>query len=323
MSIWSTAGNFSDKHMRSVESVFFHHPKASFHLYSNELPHDVLAPLAQLGYDVNVRRYDLQALLGDTPAAPWLQDLERWQAGKYYYSHVTDVMRYALLFKEGGVYIDTDVIVVRPIVVSTAASPPPSPAARQHHDRPLIDSLGGPPEPAAPAPLAPHSVGAEAHAVGTNTPILNGAVMVFSRGSPFLWAALRDFGHTYRDYEWGWNGPELLTRVRKRCPAHVAVLSEARFYPFHWEEVDIFSGSDHAQQQNDMWHVISERSYTAHLWNKKSGEFSVSERSLYYRLLNEFRVLKDGAQGVQKPRVDGSTADSTASASREPVGATI
>lgn len=325
MSIWTTdATHWAERNVRGVESIFYHHPNASLFIYSNKLPASAVAPIAARGFDVRIVSYDLQKLLEGTPALPWLRQLERWEKGPYFYTHVTDVIRLALLFREGGVYVDTDVIIVRPFRI---AEPHVAAAAEELARAGAADGAAGSEgesrlgllrrarkqeeleriERAAnlnasdgharePPPLAPHSVGAEAHTV-SDTPIVNGAIMVFARGSPFLWGAMREFANSYRDYEWGWNGPELLTRVRRRCPANVSVLPEDRFYPFHWEEVDTYSTAGHDAQNGAMWRVIERRSYAAHLWNKKSGELPVHEGSVYGRLMSAFRVLPtDGAR---------------------------
>lgn len=317
MSIWTTdATHWADRNVRGVESVFFHHPNASLTIYSNKLPASAVGAIASLGFDVRVLPYNLTQLLHGTPAAPWLGKLSRWEQGPYFYTHVTDVIRLALLFRDGGVYVDTDVVLVRPFRIAAAAVV----AAAELEERQERQKRRGARDGAQPVrawrdaraaadvadernasagaareplPLAPHSLGAEAHTV-SDTPIVNGAIMVFARGSPFLWGAMREFAGTYRDFEWGWNGPELLTRVRRRCPHNVSVLGEERFYPFHWEEVALYSTAGHEAANEAMWRVIEQRSYAAHLWNKKSAELPLHADSVYARLMRAFRVLPDG-----------------------------
>ncbi|KAJ1638817.1 nucleotide-diphospho-sugar transferase [Pavlovales sp. CCMP2436] len=316
MSIWTTdATHWSERNVRSVESIFHHHPNASLFIYSNHLAPSAVEPFASAGFDVKVVGYRLEALLEGTPAKPWLDKLASWEQGPYFYTHVTDVIRLALLFREGGVYVDTDVIIIRPFRIAepevvaaaiaeedearkqvakeAAAARHAAAGGRLERIERLVHAL---PLNGAPPPLAPHSIGAEAHTI-SETPIVNGAIMVFARGSPFLWGAMREFARSYRDYEWGWNGPELLTRVRRRCPANVSVLPEERFYPFHWEEVETYSTDGHAAENEYMWRVVQARSYAAHLWNKKSNELPLGEGSVYKRLMDTYRVL---------PRAGGS-----------------
>jgi lactosylceramide 4-alpha-galactosyltransferase len=318
MSIWTTdATNWGERNIAGVESVFFHHPNASLCIYSNHLPPSAIEPLAARGLDVRVLPYSLDALLSETPAAPWLGELARWECGPYFYTHVTDVIRLALLFRDGGVYVDTDVILIRPFRIQPTPPEPPAAAGRAAGREGVerVERLAprgvvarGP-----PLPLTPHALGAEAHTIN-DTPILNGAIMVFARGSPFLWGAMKEFAKTYRDYEWGWNGPELLTRVRRRCPHNVTVLSEDAFYPFHWEEVELYSTDGHARENELMWEVVTTRSYAAHLWNKKSNALELASSSVYARLMREFRLPAPAAAAAVTTQADPAAAAKPAAA---------
>ena len=40
--------------------------------------------------------------------------------------------------------------------------------------------------------------------------VLNGAILVFEKGSKFIWEGMVEFNTTYRIDSWGWNGPELV-----------------------------------------------------------------------------------------------------------------
>jgi len=92
-----------------------------------------------------------------------------------------------VLWHEGGIYLDTDILVLRPL--ST-----------------LKNTVG------------------EEH-VGEGYHSLSNAVMSFDEKHPFIWAAMQEFSHRFvrfgsksfpeliRNGEWGQNGPKLLTRV--------------------------------------------------------------------------------------------------------------
>lgn len=41
------------------------------------------------------------------------RNIEEWKKGPYFFSHITEIIRLASLYKYGGVYLDTDVIVMR------------------------------------------------------------------------------------------------------------------------------------------------------------------------------------------------------------------
>jgi len=323
--IWSTpASSFGLVPRRCLESVFYHHPRAAVTLYSNHLSPPaaadappVLRDLFARGYDVRVRPYNLSALLAGTPAAPWLARLSEWRRGPYFYSHVTDALRLALLFRHGGVYLDSDVILVRPLrlagVAETLRLPPPlgSPYSDlkdalgvESYDAPPPTSLFGSPSAQESSVADDDTDGVRAAPAG-RLPMLNGAVLVFSaRHSRFLWAAMAEFAASYDPKRWGWNGPELLTRVAlTRCAgpggAPVQVHPPDAFYPIYWRGLERLAsapGGEDGEEQRRAWRRISRRSYAAHLWNRKTAGLALKEGSLLHRLLHTWTVLP--AEGV-------------------------
>lgn len=48
-------------------------------------------------------------------AANWISRRGDWQAGKFYYSHLTDLLRFCMLIQHGGVYSDFDALLLRPL----------------------------------------------------------------------------------------------------------------------------------------------------------------------------------------------------------------
>lgn len=287
--LWSTdASSFTLRARRCLESILYHHPRASVSVYSNELPLIFFGDFRRLGFDVRVLRYNVTRLLGNTPAAPWLDGLADWRRGPYYYSHVTDAIRLALLFREGGVYMDTDVVLTRPIRLAATSGGPahgtaPSPESSRASmtPRPLHDALG-----------------IESYAdPRTKQLTLNGAVMAFERGSRFLWNCLHEFAADYKADRWGWHGPELLTRVEARCAhaegAQVQVEPPESFYPLHWEAVAQYADGAHPESDDAMWATIARRSYAVHVWNRKTASLRFAKGSLLHKLHNTWTVLPE------------------------------
>ena len=194
---WTTSGDsFRLRYRRTVESALRFHPEACVVVFSPTLPLDFFQRFWDLGYNVIVERPDIRALLEGTPAEGWLRDVDHHREGKYFYSHVTDIFRFATLHRYGGIYLDTDVIVMR--------------------------SMEG----------LENCVGAELAGEQGEAKILNGAIMAFERGSKFLWDCMAEFNATYRADLWGWNGR---TGDPRRCqvpagrrraahPAHARLL---------------------------------------------------------------------------------------------------
>lgn len=275
--LWTTREPIGHVTQSCLESIFYHHPDANVSIYSNTLAHRAVAPLQARGYAIAVRRYDVTALLSSTPAEPWLERLEEWQRGPYFYSHLTDALRLALLWRDGGVYLDSDVLLVRPLRL------PESPVTLA---RPAPDGLSG---------ELRNALGVESRAgEQTSQQVLNGAVLVFDAESPFLWQAMHEFAAKYMADRWGWNGPELLTRVSNRCGG-ASVQPVDSFYPLHWQDVAMYAGSELMERQQAMWETISRRSYAVHLWNRKSSALTLHPQSVLGRLLVSWKVLpKEG-----------------------------
>ena len=276
--LWSTdAKSFTLRSRRCIESILYHHPQATVLVYSIQLPLDFFEAFRRVGFDVRVQRYDLAQLLAKTPAEPWLARLAEWQRGPYFYSHVTDVIRLALLFHVGGVYLDFDIIVTRPIRLGWGSdrSPPPLGGMRPLHNALGIESYEG--------------LG------GRRGPTLNGAVMAFERGSRFLWNCLDDFSTQYMADRWSWNGPELLTRVRLRCReaegAAVQVEPRETFYPIYWKGFEALAEAHDSPFGRATWSTIESWSYTVHVWNRKTASLIFADGSLLHTLHNRWMVL--------------------------------
>lgn len=278
--LWSTnSSSFGLVPRRAIESVFYHHPRATLRVFSNTLPPDFFAMLNAAGYAARVQPYNLTQILEGTPAAPWLARVSEWQSGPYFFSHVTDALRLALLYREGGVYLDSDVLLVRPLrlagVPSTLSSPP--------LERGASSTLH-------------NSIGIEAfEGSWFPRPVLNGAILVFDAGSPFLWNAMHELATSYDPRLWGWNGPELLTRVYFQCAfegdSAVQIEPPEAFYPIYWGDVNVYAGGEQLERHALVWTTIQRHAYTAHLWNQKTASLSAHPRSLLHRLLHQWVVL--------------------------------
>ena len=242
--LWSTnASSFHTPARRCIESIFRHHPNASVRVFSNELPLDFFQSFQHYEGAISVERFSIASLLQSTPAEKWLAKLETWRRGAYFYSHVTDILRLVLLYREGGVYLDTDIVLTRPLRLasSDALAPrragaatsrltiPRSPRRRANRGRPFELHA---PRAAGDASRPPftNALGIESFVSGDpQRPILNGAIMIFEEpGSRYLWNCMHEFADTYNPALWGWNGPELLTRVHARCAAAQPGLVEVR-----------------------------------------------------------------------------------------------
>ena len=260
--IFTTSNNFNWRHWRTVESIFFHHPLAKVIVHSNTLSQSEFAVLTEAGYTIEVQQYTLEELLENSPAQTFTRNFRNFEQGKHWFSHQTDLLRYLILYKWGGVYVDTDVIIVRPVV-----SLPMNVMGWQD----------------------PHNATA------------TGAFMMFEKGNPFLSACLKEFAEHYNSTLWGYNGPGLLTRVWShsfRNSSDIHVLHSHAFYMFHYKEVKERCFNDVSELTRSLYmKILKEEAYAVHLNSKITapmglyGKLRVGTMCKY--LLNSFCILCD------------------------------
>ncbi|KAI3798487.1 hypothetical protein L1987_33764 [Smallanthus sonchifolius] len=165
---------FSVRHQRGLETLLFHHPDACVVLFSETLELNFFDGYVKDGFKVAVAMPNLDELLKDTPTHEFASVWFEWRKTKFYPTHYSELIRLAALYKYGGIYLDSDVIVMKPLY-----------------------SLS-------------NMVGLEDESSSSN---LNGAVMAFRKHSPFIMECLKEFYASYDDTNLRWNGADLLTRV--------------------------------------------------------------------------------------------------------------
>lgn len=75
-----------------------------------------MADLRSRGCNITVESFQPRTFFDDTPLGSYVADnLGALEGSRYWYSHMTDFFRLAVLWKLGGWYLDFDVIVMRPL----------------------------------------------------------------------------------------------------------------------------------------------------------------------------------------------------------------
>lgn len=165
-------GTFNWRHTHTVESIFLNHPTSRVIVHSNTLLQDIFDVFTEMGYSVTVQTYKLEEMLKGSPAESFLSKLKKASTGGFWYSHVTDLIRLLVLYEWGGVYLDTDMVLVRPLTSLK------------------MNTLG--------------------FQDSKNTE-LNGALMMFEKKNPYIMHnCLVRFATNYKR-DWAGNGPGLLT----------------------------------------------------------------------------------------------------------------
>ena len=264
----SVSGAFNWRHFRTLESIFYHHPFAKVIIHSNTLLQRQFNVLTEVGYNVEVLAYTLEDLVKDTPAASFVGDkLKSATGGKYWYAHESDLIRLLVLYKWGGVYIDTDVILVHSF------------------DNLKLNKLVW------------HDLG------GTG---LNNGVMMFEKDHTFLRDCLKEFALTYRSDDWSYNGPRLLTRILGKWKdanglyqqngSDVQIMEKNAFYMFSFDVVEEQCFQDTSESSfAEHMKTMKEKAYGVHLASKMTGlegmESKLKEKTFCKYILNEFCVL--------------------------------
>ncbi|CAK9197096.1 unnamed protein product [Sphagnum troendelagicum] len=262
---WTTPPwSLTVRHQRTLESLFHFHPNACVVVFSETLEKDFFKTFVQEGFKVAVVQPDLQELLANTPTDIFTTVWVRWRETPLYYIHYTDLLRLVALYKYGGVYMDMDVILLKP-----------------------LDSLH-------------NAIGSEILANGEVR--LNGAVMVFNKSSPFLRECLEEFTATYDDTLLEWNGAELVTRVanfsiRKggkkwsEDPEALQIQPPFAFFPLTSSSILRYfvapTDKQQEEEEKQLLGKIFEEAFTTHYWNRLTAQLVPENGSLIETVLNQ------------------------------------
>jgi lactosylceramide 4-alpha-galactosyltransferase len=261
----SPLSQFGSRELLVLESLFRWHPGACLLVASDTMDsaggNDRLSPFVERGLRVVATSPDLAYLLHGTPAEPWLGSVKRGGVSPGSVplgQNLSNLLRLALLYKYGGVYLDADVVVLRPFS-----------GIRNAVGAQSVDQTTG----------------------GWRR--LNNAVMVFDQGHPVLREFIVEFAATFDGSKWGYNGPYLVSRVvRRRGAGHdVTVLPPCTFYPVDWIKIGrLFRAPK--DRNGERWvkakvENIKGESLAIHLWNRESRGLEVEDGSVIGRLVSD------------------------------------
>lgn len=258
---------FGDRELFVVEALFKSHPNGCLIIVSNSLDSirgkRILRPFVNKGFWVTAISPDFSYLFENTVAEPWLNQLRGGNVNPGEISlgqNLSNLLRLGLLYRFGGIYIDTDVVVLK-----------------------SFEKLR-------------NVIGAQTIDVETrNWSRLNNAVMIFDKGHPLLYKFIEEFALTFDGNKWGHNGPYLVSRVVSRVTGrpgyNFTVLPPIAFYPVDWTRIGGFF--QRPRYEIDLiWleaklRHIHRQSYAMHLWNKQSRGLKVEEGSIIKQIMSE------------------------------------
>ncbi|XP_076882314.1 uncharacterized protein LOC143530745 [Bidens hawaiensis] len=267
----SSLNSFNERAFHSIESIFKTHPNACLLIASNSLDsikgRQILKPFTEKGFRVTAVSPDFNYLCKKTMAETWFSRLIRGRVRTGMIplgQNISNLLRLCLLYKYGGVYVDTDVIVLRSFT------------------------------------RLRNAIGAQSVDVSSkNWSRLNNAVMVFDKMHPLVYKFIEEFSLTFNGNKWGHNGPYLVSRVVQRLQGrpgyNFTVLPPMAFYPLNWDRVRVlFRGPKNetdARWLKVKFEQIRNQSYALHLWNKQSRGLSIEEGSIVRKILLDHCVF--------------------------------
>jgi lactosylceramide 4-alpha-galactosyltransferase len=270
--VWATPSwGFTARHQRALESLFRLHRNACVAVFSETLEQNSFNSFVKQGYKVAVVRPDLQELLAQTPSEALAAEVAKWKENPLFHFHYSELLRLAALYKFGGVYLDTDMLVLRP-----------------------LDSLR-------------NTVGSEITSNGDLR--LNGAFLAFDKSNLFLKKCMEEFTRTFNASSAEYNGADLLTRVANstvddmgsawtRFPDLLKIQGPFTFFPLDSGGIAKFFAAPkdetQKQHQGQLLSRISDEAYTIHLWNSLTSNLVPETASLVGVLLNRTCLSKQG-----------------------------
>ncbi|KAF5773731.1 putative lactosylceramide 4-alpha-galactosyltransferase [Helianthus annuus] len=261
---------FGEREFIALDALFKSNTNSCLMILSNTMDSSygfqILKPVTDRGYHVQAITPDLEFLFKNTPAQSWLDHIKNGKRnpGKIPLAqNLSNLIRLAVLYKYGGVYIDTDFIILK-------------------------DFSG-----------LRNSIGAQSASRSGNWTRLNNAVLVFDKNHKLLYKFMEEFAATFDGNKWGHNGPYLVSRVVEREAAKLelnfTVLPPKAFYPVDWTRVGGFFTTP-VNQVNRRWveakvDQLNRLSYGVHLWNKQSCKLRIEEGSIMARLFLNYCVI--------------------------------
>ncbi|XP_044487943.1 lactosylceramide 4-alpha-galactosyltransferase-like [Mangifera indica] len=243
---------FGPRQFLSADSLLKSNPQACLMIISKSLDtkrgYKILKPFLDRGFKVVAVTPDVPFLVRNTPAEAWLEDIKNGKSDPG-----------AVLYKYGGVYMDTDFLVLKNFK-----------GLRNAVGVQIIDEAS------------------------QNWTSVNGALQIFDIWHPMLFQFMKEYATNFSPHIWGENGPYLVSRVIKRLGAgrspvyNISILPRKAFYPVDWVNISRLYKKP-ATEEESKWveetmAKLSRESYAIHLWNQVSKRMVTEEGSVIDRL---------------------------------------
>ncbi|KAL6146171.1 hypothetical protein ACLB2K_056854 [Fragaria x ananassa] len=271
--IWfSPAKSFGKREFFAMDSLFKANPEGCLMILSKSMDsgrgYRILKPLLDGGFKILAVTPDLPFLVKNTRGEVWLEEIKSGKKDPGYIplsQNLANLIRLTVLYKYGGVYLDTDFITLK-------------------------DFSG-----------LRNAIGAQSVDLRSkNWTRLNNAAMIFDINHPILLDYISEFAATFNGNKWGHNGPYLVSRVTEKVGStpgyNLTIVPPEAFYPVNWNQIRRLFRKPQKESES-RWvesmlnELNQEETYALHLWNKRSRELAIEEGSVLARLISEHCVI--------------------------------
>ncbi|KAK9706687.1 hypothetical protein RND81_07G144800, partial [Saponaria officinalis] len=269
--------SFGDREKFCIESLFKFNPNACLLIVSNSMDTyegtQILRPFLRMNFKVMAISPDFQFVFKDTKGAHWYNELIKGNVKKGEISlgqNLSNLVRLAILYKYGGIYMDTDFIILK-----------------------SLNNLR-------------NSIGAQTIDTKTNKwSRLNNALLIFDKKHSLLRMFIEEFVLTFNGNKWGHNGPYLVSRVVERLNGYMGlneklnftILPPHAFYVVDWIRIGSLFRQPRDGNELDLHWInnklkqIEEESYGIHLWNRESRGIKIRNGSVISHLMKKSCVF--------------------------------
>ncbi|KAK4884084.1 hypothetical protein RN001_000355 [Aquatica leii] len=253
----------------AIESAAFNNPNFDIHLLyasSGKLKNegslsDRLLQILQNYKNIKILSFDFQNLVKDSPAESLYKN-KKIQSAAFPVIVASDISRLLILQKYGGIYLDLDVIVIKP-----------------------LEKLGF------------NYAGLQSNKYVNNAVL---STKLDKTGDLFTRMCLEELEKNFVGNKWEFTGPVVLTKILKRmCNVNELLLMSEKecqgfkifptpkFYPIAWQNWSTYFIN---QESKDALNYVLENSYVVYVWNKFSKSYVASENpnSIYNTLAKKF-----------------------------------
>jgi len=190
--------------VHTLKTVIYHHPGARVVVWSNSLP----SKLPSMPDVVEIRRYD-NSLFDELPSNAQIASKTIptfFETNPNSHSHYSDLLRISILYKFGGIWFDLDSLFLKDIRSLSEKEWLPK-TFHDGVDFAIIDDFG-------------------------KKFIIEGGMMKFEKGSPFLYSVLERFPQYDSETAdcWACVGPKLLTETYFNSETRPALLPSTRLF---------------------------------------------------------------------------------------------